>query len=95
MEEKIFKAKAINNKTVRYSELNILEKNMSDKTGRSFVFGKDINNLKVRHYNTVDEMKEDFNKLSEIRKNIKLENKEKDKLSTSNEIDNNEKKAKL
>ena len=65
--EEIFVCKAINNKTVRYSQLNILRKLEKEM---AFEFGKDESNLKKRYYNSVEEMELDFNKLLEKKKSM-------------------------
>ena len=70
--EEIFVCKAINNKTVRYSQLNILRKLEKEM---AFEFGKDESNLKKRYYNSVEEMELDFNQLLEKKKVCKIKRK--------------------
>lgn len=81
--EEIFVCKAINNKTVRYSQLNILRKLEKEM---AFEFGKDEANLKKRYYDSVEAMESDFNKLLEKKKSMQnKEEEEKDKINNEND----------
>lgn len=67
MDEIVYECKSINNKNVRANELNILEK-YEDRL--YFEFGENPKNTKKRYYENVETLREDFEALQKIKKEV-------------------------